>query len=82
MPGYILLHAEVTNADEYEQFKIPAAKAIEDHGGKYLVRGGANTALEGDSRLSGRVVGIRDLRAIRLRSATAHVLAMDGIPAT
>src|SRR3712207_738082 len=48
MPGYILMHAEVTDPEEYEHFKVAAAKAIEDHRGRYLVRGGASTSLEGE----------------------------------
>jgi uncharacterized protein (DUF1330 family) len=48
MPGYIMMHAEVTDPEEYEQFKVAATKAVEDHGGRFLVRGGASTALEGD----------------------------------
>jgi hypothetical protein len=37
MPGYILMHADVTDPEGYEHFKVAAAKAIEDHGGRYLV---------------------------------------------
>jgi uncharacterized protein (DUF1330 family) len=48
MPGYIMMHADVTDHEEYEQFKAAAAKALEDHGGRFLVRGGASMALEGD----------------------------------
>ena len=41
-------HAAVTDPQEHEHFKVAAAKAIEVHGGRYLVRGGASRALEGD----------------------------------
>jgi uncharacterized protein (DUF1330 family) len=95
MPGYILMHAEVTDPDEYEHFKVAAAKAIGDHDGRYLVRGGASTSLEGDF---GSRVGLLEFpsyenalafyrseayqvaRDIRLRSATASILVMDGLP--
>jgi uncharacterized protein (DUF1330 family) len=97
MPGYILMHAEVTDPDEYEHFKAAAAKAIEDHGGRYLVRGGASTSLEGD--FGSRVILVefpsyqdaldfyqseayQAAREIRLRSAKASILVMDGLPAT
>jgi uncharacterized protein (DUF1330 family) len=95
MPGYILMHADVTDPDEYERFKVAAAKAIDAHGGRYLVRGGASAALEGD--FGARVVllefptyenalafyrseAYEAARDIRLRCAEASVLAMDGLP--
>jgi uncharacterized protein (DUF1330 family) len=95
MPGYILMHAEVTDPDEYEKFKAAAAKAIEDHSGRYLVRGGASTSLEGD--FGSRVIMVefpsyqdalvfyeseayQAAKEIRLRSAKSSVLVMDGVP--
>jgi uncharacterized protein (DUF1330 family) len=39
MPGYVLMHADVTGPGGYEEFKSLAAAAIADHGGRYLVRG-------------------------------------------
>jgi uncharacterized protein (DUF1330 family) len=95
MPGYILMHADVTDPEQYEHFKVAAAKAIEDHGGRYLARGGASTALEGD--FGPRVVllefpsyddalafyrsaAYQAAREIRLRCAEASILAMDGLP--
>jgi uncharacterized protein (DUF1330 family) len=97
MPGYILMHAEVTDPEEYENFKVAAAKAIEDHGGRYLVRGGASRPLEGD--FGSRVVllefpsyedalvfyqsdAYQAAREIRLRCAEASILVMDGLPTT
>ncbi len=47
--GYLFMHADVTDPDGYEEFKSLAAAAIADHGGRYLVRGGAMQPLEGDS---------------------------------
>jgi uncharacterized protein (DUF1330 family) len=95
MPGYMLMHADVTDPVEYEQFKAAAANAIEDHGGRYLVRGGASTALEGD--FGSRVVllefpsyddalvfyrstAYQAAREIRSRCAKSSILAMDGLP--
>jgi len=95
MPGYILIHADVTDPEEYERFKVAAAKAIDDHGGRYLVRGGASTVLEGD--FGSRVVllefpsyedalafyrseAYQAARDIRLRCARSSILAMDGLP--
>lgn len=95
MLGYILMHADVTDQEQYEQFKAAAAKAIKDHGGRYLVRGGASTSLEGnfhprvvllefpsygDALSFYRSQAYQAAREIRLRSANSCVLAMEGLP--
>jgi uncharacterized protein (DUF1330 family) len=94
MPGYVFMHADVTDPDGYEKFKSLASAAIADHGGRYLVRGGAMQPLEG--QWCSRVVllefptyeaalafynsdAYQDARQVRLRSSTASVLAMDGV---
>jgi uncharacterized protein (DUF1330 family) len=94
MPGYILMHADVSDPEEYGHFKVAAAKAVEEHGGRYLVRGGASTAMEGDFR--SRVVllefpsyeealvfyhsaAYQAAREIRLRCAVSSVLVMEGL---
>jgi uncharacterized protein (DUF1330 family) len=48
MPGYLILHGEVTDPDGYEEYKQGAQRLIAEHGGRYLGRGGAATPLEGD----------------------------------
>jgi uncharacterized protein (DUF1330 family) len=97
MPGYVFMHADVTDPDGYEEFKSLAAAAIADHGGRYLVRGGAMQPLEGEWR--SRVVllefptyvaalafydsgAYKKARQVRLRSSTASVVVMDGISDT
>jgi uncharacterized protein (DUF1330 family) len=50
MPGYVFMRADVTDPDGYEKFKSLASAAIADHGGRYLVRGGAMQPLEGQWR--------------------------------
>ena len=56
MPAYIVVDCEVTDAARYEQYKALAPAAIAKYGGRYLVRGGASTLLEGDWRPSRVVV--------------------------
>jgi uncharacterized protein (DUF1330 family) len=48
MPGYVLLNADVTDPESYEEFKRLAEKAISHHQGRYLARGGRFEATEGD----------------------------------
>jgi len=93
MPGYVFMHADVTDPDGYEEFKSLAAAAIADHGGRYLVRGGAMQPLEGE--WGSRVVLVefptyaaarafyesdayQKARRVRLRSSTGSVVVMDG----
>ena len=97
MPGYVFMQADVTDPDGYEEFKSLASAAIADHGGRYLVRGGAMQPLEGE--WGSRVVllefptyaaalafynsdAYQKARQVRLRSSTGSVLAMDGISGT
>jgi uncharacterized protein (DUF1330 family) len=94
MPGYVIMDAEVTDPDGYEEFKVRAQAAIAAHGGRYLVRGGALEALEGDwhPRLvllefdtleAARAFYDSDdyqaAREIRLKTANARVAAVEGV---
>jgi uncharacterized protein (DUF1330 family) len=56
MPAYLLVDCEVTDPARYENYKQLAPAAIAKFGGRYLVRGGATTQLEGDWRPSRVVV--------------------------
>ena len=48
MPAYLIANVEVTDAVTYEEYRkqVPAITAA--HGGRYLARGGAAEALEGE----------------------------------
>ena len=48
MAAYLVVQINVKDQDEFEKYKVMAAPAISAYGGKYLVRGGAMTSLEGD----------------------------------
>jgi len=56
MPAYLLVNCEVTDPVRYETYKNLAPAAIAKFGGRYLVRGGAKTAIEGDWPLDRVVV--------------------------
>ena len=45
--GYLIAEAKVGDAEAYEIYKALAQAAIAEHGGRYLVRGGAAEILEG-----------------------------------
>ena len=50
MPAYLIVDCEVTDPERYEAYKQLAPPAIAKYGGRYLVRGGEMTPLEGDWR--------------------------------
>jgi uncharacterized protein (DUF1330 family) len=48
-PAYVVAEIDVTNLEPYDrEYVPPAAKAIVDGGGKYIVRGGETVAFFGD----------------------------------
>lgn len=48
-PAYVVAEIDVTNAEPYDkEYVPPAAKAITDGGGKYIVRGGRTVAIFGE----------------------------------
>jgi uncharacterized protein (DUF1330 family) len=57
--GYVVAEINVKDSERYmKEFLPPAAKAIEEAGGKYVVRGGKTVSLQGEAPPS-RVVILR-----------------------
>src|SRR6202046_4140563 len=55
--GYVVVEVAVTDKDAYaKEFIPPAAKAIEEGGGKYVVRGGKTISFQGTPPASRVVV--------------------------
>jgi uncharacterized protein (DUF1330 family) len=48
--GYIVTRADILDPEAYARYAAAATKAIADHGGKPLARGGRHEALEGKAR--------------------------------
>ena len=48
MAAYLVVQIDVQDQGEFDTSEVMAAPAITAYGGKYLVRGGAITLLEGD----------------------------------
>ena len=48
MPAYLIVDCEITDPARYELYKALAPAAIAKYDGRYLVRGGATTLIEGD----------------------------------
>ena len=63
--GYIISRVEITNSDAYAHYAAAATKAIADHGGKPLARGGRSEALEGKARGRNVVLEFESYEAAR-----------------
>ena len=48
MSAYIIAQINVTNSEKYQEYAKLAGPASAMHGGRFLVRGGTKTTLEGD----------------------------------
>jgi len=63
--GYIISRVDITDPDAYARYAAAATKAIADHGGKPLARGGRSEALEGAARARNVVLEFEDYEAAR-----------------
>jgi uncharacterized protein (DUF1330 family) len=48
MSAYIIAHVEVSNPEQYEDYKLLSSAAMKAHGAEVCVRGGPVETLEGD----------------------------------
>ena len=48
MPAYVIVEVDVTDPERYKQYAAATPAAVAAGGGRYLVRGGELTVLEGD----------------------------------
>ena len=48
--GYVITRVDIADAEAYARYAAAATKAIADHGGRALARGGRYEALEGTAR--------------------------------
>jgi uncharacterized protein (DUF1330 family) len=47
MPAYVIVNVDTKRPEEYEHYKEMAQKTVAQYGGRYLVRGGPMSVLEG-----------------------------------
>ena len=95
MPAYLIVETDITDPEQYEQYKAASPGAIAAGGGRFVVRGGETAVLEGDwnpKRLV--VVEFPDLeaakrfydspeyqaaKALREGAAQLNMVAVEGI---
>jgi len=94
MPAYIHANIQVTDTELFEDYRRQVPAVIAAHGGRYLVRGGASTVLEGDAQPARQVIlefpdmahlkafyesaEYQQLVALRQRAATGSLVAIEG----
>lgn len=95
MAAYLIGDIQVTDGIGYEEYRQKVSAVIAKYGGRYLVRGGATEVFEGDwSPHRGVVLEFPSmaqlktwwdspeylpLRALRERTATSHLVAVEGV---
>jgi uncharacterized protein (DUF1330 family) len=66
MAAYVIVETDITDPEQYEQYKAASPAAVQAGGGRFLVRGGELAVLEGDWHPSRLVVlEFEDLAAAR-----------------
>ncbi len=96
MPAYLVATMDVHDTEGYKENQAQVPAFIEKHGGRFIVRGGERTALEG-AWPAGRTVviefpdydaakaliadpGYAPVAAIRHRTATSYAFIAEGLP--
>lgn len=96
MPAYVIVQIQIHDPATYEEYRRLAPPSIALYGGRYLVRGGESTALEGTwqpprlvvlefpSRVQARAwwesPEYAAAKALRQRCADTEMLLIDGVP--
>jgi uncharacterized protein (DUF1330 family) len=94
MAAYLIADVNVENADDYAEYRREVLPLIERFGGRFIVRGGAHEALEGDWRPARLVViefpsmavlkewygspEYKKLIALRQRASRGSLVAVEG----
>ena len=95
MSAYVIVEIDVTDSVGYEEYKKRAGATVAQHGGKYIVRGGAAETLEGNWEPNRIVVlkfdsvqrakewlnceEYREPRKMRHRTAKTNMILVEGV---
>ena len=61
--AYWIARLDVTNPEPFKDYAAGASAAVAKHGGRYLARGGAHQALEGEARARNVVIEFPSMQA-------------------
>jgi len=95
MPAYVIANIHVKDAEGYKEYMKLSGPSLEAHGGRFLVRAGDTTALEGNWE-TGRLIVLEfpdsttarkwwnspdylKAREIRERTAIADLVLVEGV---
>jgi uncharacterized protein (DUF1330 family) len=94
MPAYVIADVSVHDPAQYDDYKRMAPASIAQYGGRYLARGGATEALEGDWRPTRLVIlefpsyarakewwgssEYAPAKALRNRTASSNLMLLEG----
>ena len=67
MPAYVIANIRVKDPEGYKEYRKLSGPALEAHGGRFLVRGGEASLLEGDWD-TGRLVVLEFPNSARARA--------------
>lgn len=95
MPAYLIAEIDVTDPAGFEEYRQLVPTTIQQYGGRFLVRGGAVEALEGDWQPKRVVITefpsleqarrwynseeYREPKALRFKTATSKVILVEGV---
>jgi uncharacterized protein (DUF1330 family) len=48
MPAYVIVETDISDPEQYEQYKAASPAAVAAGGGRFVVRGGETAVFEGD----------------------------------
>jgi uncharacterized protein (DUF1330 family) len=95
MSAYVIVEVEITDDDLYETYKSLTPAAVAAYDGRFVVRGGETTTLEGDWSL-GRIVVLEfpsvaravawwespeyaGAKSLRQRAAATRMIVVEGL---
>ena len=95
MAAYVLAEIEITNPEGYKEYTTRVPATIAKYGGRFLVRGGATTPLEGNWPQQRRVLiefpsveaakrwydspDYEKLKAMRIANSKGRLLLLEGV---
>jgi len=95
MAGYLVAHLEITDPEAFKAYQVAVPPVIAKFGGRYLVRGGAIDAVEGDWPAPRLVIlafdstdqarrfydspAYQEILPLRLAASTARLAIVEGI---
>lgn len=95
-PAYLLAHVDIQNPDAYREYMRQTPRMVQRFGGRFIVRGGAKTTLEGpeesqrivliefptmkDAQAFYRSAEYQNAKRLREGAGDAKFVAMEGYP--